>query len=271
MIFPWIWKVCLCSGLFLIALGLLQSEKGWVRRVGFWTVLATVATGIWVFTGSLGWVAFGTFLWFAVPVIQVLVVSRKMRFSLGRQLSEGSLDTDDFPEIEALTTDLRKFGFDQQGDFWLKPPNLKQGFRLFRHPSEGVICAICVTQHGYPYLLFMSPGRDGSAWLTWDYPLAYVLKIPPVVRVYRYLEAQSVQEILEGHREFLRINEVKVLGPEETGPVRDLLDRILREILGYNLRMGVLRKKRGSDQEIHYSWRGTLFLSFRVLWELILG
>ncbi|MDD5260549.1 MAG: hypothetical protein PHD76_01750 [Methylacidiphilales bacterium] len=270
----WVYDLLFCSGLVLLALACFQSERNWVRRTGLWLIFASIGMGVWFLTHSIALMLGAVAAWFIVPVGQAMYFSRKLRFSRQRQLNPGRLDPVEFEDLGSLTTDLRNVDFVMDADYRLEPSPIEQGFRLFRHRSELLYAAIAIVHQGpmsLYYAMILTPGAEGAIWMTWDYPLAYGLKMPPHFKIYRCLDARSAEELLAQHREFLKINEVV---PSPDAPVQEaghFFDDLFKATIQHNLNIGLLQQFKNSEDEVAYSWRGTFFISWQVLVELIRG
>jgi hypothetical protein len=272
----WLSDLLVCLGLLVFSLACFQSASLWIRRVGLWVIFGTIGLGLWFWTSHWGAVAAGLLAWFVIPVGQAMYLSRKLRISHDRKLSQEGLDAEEFTELPQLTRDLREQGFVLDSDYWLRPSPFDQGYRLFRNEGEGTYAAIAVARQGsvhLSYLLFTTPASDGGIWITWDYPLAYGMQMPPHFNIHRYLGAMSVREMHEQHRAFLLLNEVRP-APEAAGgreAARAFFEDMFRQTIKHNLEAGLLYRKKEGSGELAYSWRGTLFISWQVLVELVRG
>jgi len=214
----------------------------------------------------------GLLLWFLVPAVQALWLSRQLRFSRRRRLVAGAIDYEEFPEINRVSRDVRGEGFKVLGDYWLKPSPFEQGYRLFVHGEEPILAAAAVVRQGglaMHYHILLTWDGEGRAWLTWDYPLAYGLAMPPEFQVHRCLEAEGWPELLAQHREFLVLNGVEAAGCR--GGLEDVreFDRVLQAVLRHNLRAGILCRQEGD--EVAYNWRGSLMVGWQVVREMVAG
>jgi hypothetical protein len=269
---PWVSKSLFCLGLFLLAYALMHASAYWLRRLGLWLVFATLGLVIWLISENWILTVIGLLVWFAVPLVQAIHLSRSLRFSLSRSLVKNRLELDEYEDWTSLSQDLREGGFSLDGEYELKPSPIEYGFRLFRQEEKNWVAGLgLVRQSGVSlsYLLIMTKARDGTLWLTWDYPLAYGLKMPPHVQVFRCLEAESVQELLAQHEEYLALNEVEVI--EEKLEPQEVFDAMFGDTMRYNLTIGLLRSSNHSEEEILYSWRGTFFITWQVLRYMVRG
>lgn len=266
----------ICVGFFLLAMAFFQHDTVWSRRMGLWLIFVTMGVGLWFATNSVVIVVLGFFTWFAIPIGQAMWMSRRLPIPRHRSLNQEPMNIEDFPELPSLSRAIRDMGFQGDADYWLKPSPMDQGFRVFVKDDHVTYASVAVIRQGgvsLSYIIYMTPLSNGEVWLTWDYPLAYFLKMPPHLKIYRCLEAHSVEELYEMHEAFLEVNEVK---PEEpTSEARENASRVLEEMfsqtLEYNLKAGLLHTDADNDERVQYSWRGTFYISWQVFLEMVKG
>lgn len=268
----WLSQLLISMGLLALCWSFLRAPHPAWRRIGLWMLVISLGLLIWLWTGSWAMGLLGWVIWFAVPILQAVVASRRMRFSLNRRLEEGFLSPEHFPDLSSLTRDLRDQGFESFEDFWLKPSPQEQAYRIGRHESEPVIVALAHIIQGpvqLRYLMFITPDKEGNHWVTWDYPLAYGFKLPPAFKVYRYVDGESVGELMDQHRAFMEINEVQSPAlPENADAIRETMEKIFSGTMAYNLKVGLLEQSDSGD-EVRYSWRGSLYLAGQVFRDVI--
>ena len=270
----WAFDLLLCSAVLLLALACFQSERSWIRRAGLWLIFGGIGLGVWLWTGNITMVIAAVAAWFVVPVGQAVYLSRKLRFSSQRQLNPGRIEPSEFEDLAGLTSELRNLDFVQEADYWLEPSPVEQGYRLFVHRDESVYAAISIIRQGgisLYYTMFLTPDSSGNIWMTWDYPLAYGLKMPPGFKIYRCLEARSSAELLSQHHEFLNINQARQPDRDSVREAGCFFDEIFKSTLRYNLSIGLLRNTESGKGDVVYTWRGTFFISWQVLVELVTG
>jgi len=271
----WMSELLVLAALLVLAIACFNVDRLPVRRVGVWIIFGMIGLAIWFWTGLWYLVVLALASWFIIPVTQAALTARKLRFSLERKLTPGSLDPDEFPEIQPVSSELRDLGFLRDSDQWLKPSPLDQGFRIFHHTENNISAALAVVRQGavsLSYLIFATQDKDGDFWITWDYPLAYGLKMPPHFKVHRCLEAETVTELFHQHQDFLKINEVSSSLPDtDNASARSFFDQLFRDTMKHNLNVGVLHQESSNTEEIRYSWRGTFYIAWQVLVEVVRG
>lgn len=263
----WFFNVGLCLGLVLMSLALFHSNHAWLRRAGGIILIGTSGLALWFWTQNWIVAALGISAWFVLPVGQAVWMARRLRLPAKRKLETGSIDDEEFSEIIEFASQLKKLKFKWDGDYWLKPSPGQQGYRLFTHTEKPVYAAAAVVQYGMAglmYTIFATQEENGTTWLTWDYPLAYGLKMPPNVMMHRCLEAVSVQQLYEQHLEFISLN--AVVAQPATQPVA-FFEQLFSATIDYNVRAGLLRFSKSN--EINYTWRGTAFVSWQVLRDVV--
>ncbi len=261
-----------CLGLVLLAVAFLHSHHAWMRRIGVWIVFGTIGLAVWFWTASILWVALIWLSWFALPVIQALRLSRKLEISAARGLEPTSIAAESFPDLHGLTNDLTAAGFLREGDFSLRPSPFEQYYRLFRHDEKPVDAALAAVRQGglsMIYMILLSRDPDGGYWVTWNYPLSYGLKMPPEVRLFRCMDAASADALGARHQDFLDVNEV-VPSSADSNP-RDIFNNLFGRTVQHNLHIGLLRPRKGASPDIGYSWKGSFFVSWQVLRDVIRG
>jgi hypothetical protein len=270
----WFSKLLISAGLLALSWSFLRAQSQGMRRVGVWLLALSLGLLIWLWTGSLAMGMLGWVLWFALPVVQAGMASRRLRFSLDRQLVEGTLLPEEFPDLSGASRELRDFHFQGEGDFWLRPSPQEQAYRIFYHPDDRMIAALAHIIQGpmqVRYLILVTEDADGNVWITWDYPFAYGFKLPPHFKVYRCNGTETISELIDQHREFLSINEVKPKEASgESASIKEAMEKIFSSTMTYNIQVGMLEPS-GGDEELRYSWKGTLYIAGQVLREVVMG
>jgi len=259
-------------GLLLLSWSFLRSELLWKRKVGVWFLPLTLAVVMWIWTSSILLALMALVLWFGLPLFQATIASRKLRFSYQRKLETASLSLEECPGLHQASQEVREGDFDFMGDYWLKPSPQEQAFRLFQHRTKAISGAVALVRQGpfqLIYRILATRSQDGALWMTWDYPLAYGLEMPPGFNIYRYLDAEDVTELVDQHDAFLELNEVKAgLESDGSASVYALFEEIFQTTMVHNLKVGMLKRADESD-EIRYTWKGTFFLLRQVLREVV--
>ncbi|MEM9445938.1 MAG: hypothetical protein AAGA18_11380 [Verrucomicrobiota bacterium] len=271
----WAIKIGIVLGLIAVGSILLQYQETWKRKLGVWFFIATFGAIIWFLTNSGIATTAAIVSYFAFPIGQAFMASRRMRFSPERQLKPGILNIQEFEEVHFITQEFKQENFSVEGDHWLKPSAVDRGFRLLKHREKPLYGAVAVAQQSsinLVYTMLGSRATDGSVWITWDYPLPFGFKMPPHCCFYRCLEADSIKELIAQHEAFTEINKVKVGSEDEQKKdVKEFFDEIFKSTMDYNLKIGMLKYTNSENGEVLYSWKGTAFITWQVLREMLIG
>jgi hypothetical protein len=263
-----------CSALIAAAYLCLQYHNVHIRRLGVWLIFASLIAGAWFVSHS--WLLEISILsaWFAVPLSQTIYLSRILRFSKEAELKPGNLLENTVEDLSTLTHELREADFILDRDYWLVPSPIQHGFRLFNHREKPVCAAISLIKQGglsLWYVQFITVDETENLWITWDFPLSYNMEIPPELKIYRCLKTSTAKELLEQHEAYLQLNEVSPNTKNNYLETAQIFNQINQAIIRYNLKNGLLRSYPRSNNLLGYSWRGTWFISRKVLWEMVAG
>lgn len=301
---PWIFEIAICVGLAFLAFLLMGLNRLWQKKIGELLLLIASGLAAWFLTHNLFWTAIGALIWIILPVTQAIWMSRRMKLPAKRVLESTTFDGEEFEDIHELSQELRKQGFVMEGDYWLKPFPVEQGYRLFSHPQKQTFAAIGLIRRGFllfEYLILLTCAADRKFWLTWDHPTTRVLMMPPDIAEYRLSDVPSVTQFVQQHEEFLKINHVAL--PQTLEKAKTIFENLFEGIVQYNVRQGLLQYTSSSahlvntntqnekDQDanatalnqqpslnsdsyskyshLHYTWRGTAFVFWRVFREVL--
>ncbi|MFZ4599729.1 MAG: hypothetical protein ACOYNN_13875, partial [Terrimicrobiaceae bacterium] len=111
--------------------------------------------------------------------------------------------------------------------------------------------------------------KDGRVFMTWNYPFAYGLRIPPNIVLNRVAGEGSFGDLAAEHTEFLSRSGVDFVDLREPSSetARVEIQTELRQQLDHNIACGLL-KRDGADM-IRYSVRGMFFLWFQFLRDFV--
>lgn len=268
-------ELLICGGIILAGYALMQWPSGTLRKAGVLFFCAASGLGVFFLSGQW-WMGLVVILgWILFPISELIYVLRKLRVPRTRVLESISHSPAQFEDLSLFTHDLAQLGFRQVDDCEWASPMHTQFYRLFVHESEPYhagVSYIYNDQFGFHFISFTSQDKQGRIWVTWDYPLTYGLKMPPEVALYRALDCDSPEEMLEQHKEFLAINGVEAaltVTPASAEAARARLDQTLHKQLEYNITQGILSPEPISKENFRYSWRGTLYVTSQVLRDLV--
>lgn len=268
-------QLLICGGIILAGYALMQWPSGTMRKAGVLFFCSASGLAVFYLSGQW-WLGLGVVLgWVLFPVSELIYVLRKLRVPKERILEIVPRAPEQFEDLHGLTHDLARLGFRPVQDCEWYSPMHTQFYRLFVHESEPYhagLSYIYNEQFGFHFVSYSSQDKTGRVWMTWDYPLTYGLKMPPEVALFRALDCETAEELLDQHKEFLAINNVDkglVTTPISAEAARSRLDLALRKQLEYNITLGILSPEQISQDNFRYSWRGTLYVTSQVLRDLV--
>ena len=252
-------------GLVVLAVALRSSRPRAVRKLG--AVMMLVASFLLVFfaTGSVVGGVVGAGLWFFLPWIELLTRIRRMRLPLDNRLGQRKMpDPAFFPNATEAAAAMEEAGFEHVSDCGWEWAGMQQFFRLFWHPEERAVAAVCLCEQSdvaFAFISITSRDADGKIWRTTNFPFAPTLQCPPEVRWNHVpCERSCFHQILADHRKFLdrlRIpaDRLRMPDPEE---IENSIEVEMRRQVAHNLAAGLIELT--SDGHFRYSMRGLLFL-----------
>jgi hypothetical protein len=260
-----------CLVLALVGLYLLQLEIIACRKMGMASIWLAIGLAAYFLTGSAVLAVAILLMWIFFPIWEMVFVLRQLRVPRHRELADARAPRDEFEELAEISHALVEQDFHQLDECSLRPAQHEQYYRIFVHDdglTQAIVGFIAQGPIGFHFTAFTSYGKDGRRWVTWDYPLTYGLVMPPNTAVYRALHCQDIGELLQAHRDFLEINEIK---PDDLAPgeqtaeaARARLEQSLNQQIEYNISQGYLAPGPEEDN-FCYSWRGTLYVARQVL------
>jgi len=259
---------------FTLSLALRSYRHPVLHRVGtFGMLFGTSFLVGWLLLESV-WIGVGlAATWLLVPWLEILTRARKLRLPEERTLRHRSAPDDEaFPNLHELTDEIEAANFEAVDDLGWDHDGHSQFYRLFYQPQSGTEAAICLVEQGdlaFFYLAITSRARNGSTYMTWNYPFSYGLELDPALKLNRTGGGDDFQGMLADHRLFLDREHVAVdaIIPQEPEQLGEQLEADMRRQIAHNLRSGVL--KRDGEKMIRYSARGLLFLWLQFLRDLI--
>lgn len=255
---------------------LINVRAPWTFKLGmmmFWLGSGYLVYGLSNNSIPAGLVAL--LAWVFVPAYEIIFILRRLRVPKVRELTDARAPEDDYDEIAEISEELLQLGFVQVDECRLNPSPHPHYYRLFVG-REGAVHATIghVSQDaiGFQFIAFSSQSHDGRRWVTWDYPLAYGLVMPPEIAVYRVLTAESLEDLLQAHLAFLEANEISedqiITTDTSREAVRARLEKTLSRQIEYNVSHGFLAADPQEGDNFRYSWRGTWFVATQVIRDI---
>lgn len=252
-------------GLFIIAVALRTARTGLLRKLGAATFLAASFCLLYFITGS--WIGgmFGILLWFFLPWVELLTRVRRMRLPLDNRLRHREIPNPSFfpNAVEAAAT-MEEVGFEHVSDCGWEWSGMQQFFRIFWHPEERAVAAVCLCEQSdvaFAFLTVTSLDAAGKTWRTTNYPFAPTLQCPPSVKWNHVpCERSCFLQILEDHHAYLRrmnIPTASLMMPDPDELVSSI-EQEMRLQVDHNLAAGYIQLT--GDGHFMYSKRGLVFL-----------
>jgi hypothetical protein len=252
-------------GLFMFAVALRTARRGVMRKVGaLMFLVATFFLG-WFVSGSL-WIGGAVAsLWFLLPWIELLTRIRRMRLPLNNRLRNRRVpEPSFFPNAVEAAAAMEEEGFEHVSDCGWEWAGMQQFFRLFWHPEERAVAAVCLCEQSdvaFAFISITSQDRDGNLWRTTNFPFSPTLKCPPSVRWHHVpCERNCFHQILQDHRAFLtrsRVVSDHLRMPDPESIVQGV-ENEMRSQVEHNLAEGIIRM--AGEGHFEYSNRGLVFL-----------
>jgi hypothetical protein len=252
-------------GLFVLAVGLRSARRAMWRKLGALVFLGASFMGFYYLTGCLWWGLAGVALWFFLPWVELLTRIRRMRLPLENRLRSREVpDPSFFPNAVEAAGAMEDAGFEHVDDCGWEWGGMKQFFRLFWHPEERAVSAVCLCEQGdvaFAFISVTSRDEEGRIWRTTNFPFSPTLKCPPQMRWNHVpCERNCFHHILRDHHEFLKrvkvpIDSLLMPDPDE---IEHAIEDEMKFQIRYNLEAGIIRAT--GNGHFEYSFRGLMFL-----------
>lgn len=252
-------------GLVLLAVGLRSAHTGYIRKLGALVFLLASFCLLYFLTGSLFWGSMGVLLWFFLPWIELLTRIRRMRLPVNNRLSQKPIpNSKHFPNAPEATVAMEEAGFEHVSDCGWEWDGMHQFFRIFWHPEERAVAAVCLCEQSdvaFSFITITSHDGSGRSWRTTNFPFAPTLRHPPEM-LWNHVPCRCncFHQILRDHREYLvrtriSVEELRVPDPES---IEEIIEEEMKKQLAHNLAAGIIRLT--GDGHFQYSMRGLFFL-----------
>ncbi|MEN9975812.1 MAG: hypothetical protein RLZZ282_1818 [Verrucomicrobiota bacterium] len=252
-------------GLIVLALALRSARNSIVRKLGALTFLgASFSLCSFLTHSHIGGLA-GVGIWLFLPWIELLTRIRRMRLPLDNRLSHAAIPHPKFfPNAQEACAAMEAAGFEHVSDCGWEWDGMHQFFRLFWHPEERAVAAVCLCEQSevaFAFITITSHDSEGKIWRTTNFPFSTTLHNPPHVRWNHVpCECHCFHQILRDHRQYLtRVNvpphHLRMPDPED---IPDAIEREMRLQVDHNLSTGIISLT--GDGYFRYSKRGLFFL-----------
>lgn len=252
-------------GLIVLAVALRTAQATGLRKLGALTFLIASFCLLYFLTGSVLGGLLGAVLWLFLPWIELLTRIRRLRLPLDNRLSQLPIPNPAFfPNATEAAAAMEAAGFEHVSDCGWEWDGMRQFFRLFWHPEERAVAAVCLCEQSdvaFAFISITSHDGNGNIWRTTNFPFAATLLCPPEVSWNHVpCERNCFHQILRDHREYLSRTKVqagslRMPDPEE---IQASIEIEMRKQVDHNLAAGIIRPS--GDGYFQYSKRGLLFL-----------
>lgn len=258
-------ETLIVCGLLVLAVALRTARTPGIRKLGALTFLGVTFSLLYFLTGSLVGGLVGALLWFFLPWVELLTRIRRMRLPVENRLNHQPIpNISFFPNAPQAVAAMEEAGFEHVSDCGWEWDGMHQFFRLFWHPEERAVAAICLCEQSdvaFAFISITSHDSDGSIWRTTNFPFAPTLRCPPGVR-WNHVPCgrNCFHQILHDHRAYLAklnipVSQLRVPDPDE---IENQIELEMRRQLDHNLATGIIRLT--GDGHFQYSKRGLFFL-----------
>lgn len=252
-------------GLFVLAVALRSSCNFVLRKLGAAIFLTASFLMLYFPSGKISVGILGAAMWFLLPWVELLTRVRRMKLPLNNRLTHKVLPNPaHFPNATEAAAAMDEEGFEHVSDCGWEWAGMQQFFRLFWHPEERAIAAVCLCEQcdvTFAFISVTSHDSNGNIWRTTNFPFAPTLQCPPNVRWNHVpCERGCFHLILVNHREFLSrmkvpLDDLRMPDPEI---IEDGIEEEMRKQVDHNLAAGIIRLT--GDGHFKYSKRGLFFL-----------
>jgi hypothetical protein len=252
-------------GLVVLAIALRSGRTNCLRKLGAFAFLGASFYALYSLTGSLWGGAMGAMVWLFLPWFELLTRIRRMRLPVENRLTPLRIPNPSFfPNATEAAAAMEEAGFEHVSDCGWEWDGMRQYFRLFWHPEERAVAAVCLCEQSdvaFAFISITSHDCGGNIWRTTNFPFAPTLRCPPTVR-WNHVPCgkNCFHQILGDHRDYLtRLNipasQLRIPDPEE---IERMIEREMREQVEHNLATGIIELT--GDGHFQYSKRGLFFL-----------
>jgi hypothetical protein len=252
-------------GLIVLAVGLRSGRSNCLRKLGSFTFLVSSFCLFYFITRNVLVGIGGALLWFFLPWIELLTRIRRMRLPVENRLTRRPIPNPAFfPNATEAAAAMEEAGFEHVSDCGWEWDGMRQNFRLFWHPEERAVSAVCLCEQSdvaFAFISITSLACDGRIWRTTNFPFAPTLRSPPDVRWNHVpCNRNCFHQILCDHRQYLaRLNipssQLRIPDPEQ---IEESIEAEMRRQVEHNLATGIIRLT--GDGHFEYSNRGLFFL-----------
>lgn len=211
--------------------------------------------------------------WLLLPWMEIMFRVRRLRFPMKNTVSHRFPPSREiFPDLNELSREAEAADFVQVGDTGWMWSETDHFMRLFYHEDSRTQASVALARQGemgFSYVSLTSRAKSGTVYTTSNYPFPAVMKHAPRHLMNRYESAQSFDDLLGEHLEFLAALAVETedLAPQDTEFLHAYIQRDMNVQVDHNLTEGLIVK--AGETEFRYSWRGCFYLYWQVLKDMV--
>ncbi|MGF1657704.1 MAG: hypothetical protein ACFCU3_12090 [Verrucomicrobiales bacterium] len=221
------------------------------------------------------WVAVvvGLVAWLVLPTLEIFVRVGRLRIPKVRQLRPMRAPSDEeFPMLDDLTEEVQREGFKLVDDVGWDFEDLRQFYRLFYREEDRALATIALQLQGpssFYHVSIVSRSKDDHVWMTWNYPFALTMKLPPHLKVNRQRPELPFFDMHQNHLGFLALAGMNTdqLREQDPDDLSELLQKDISSQIDHNLKAGLLVLE--NEEQVRYSWRGLAYIFFQFLRDLV--
>jgi hypothetical protein len=252
-------------GLIVLAVALRSARGACLRKLGALTFLAASFCVFYFLSDSLMVGSLGVVMWLFLPWIELLTRIRRMRLPVENRLTHRPVPNPSFfPNATEAAAAMEEAGFEHVSDCGWEWDGMHQFFRLFWHPEERAVAAVCLCEQSdvaFAFISVTSYDCGGGVWRTTNFPFAPTLRYPPGVR-WNHVPCgrNCFHEILRDHQSYLKranisAEQLRIPDPEK---IEESIEQEMCRQLQHNQSTGIIRFT--GDGHFQYSFRGLFFL-----------
>jgi hypothetical protein len=261
-------------GLVMLAVALRTARVNLLRKLGAVTMLVATYLMVYFLTGCLSLGLVGVSVWFFLPWVELLTRVREMRLPLNNRLRHRSLPNPSFfPNAAEASVAMEEAGFEHVSDCGWDWAGMHQFFRIFWHPEERAVAAVCLCEQrevAFAFITVTSYDENGRTWRTTNFPFSPTLQCQSTVRWNHVpCERSCFHLILEDHRAYLRQMKIEQdhLRMPDPEVLEDQIENEMKAQVEHNLAVGFV--KLTGDGHFRYSVRGLFFLWGQFIKDMI--
>lgn len=270
----WYEPILYLAALMAFGFGCRTFDNRFVLKLGWIAFLAASYLGGLFISGGSHWVgSTAVAMWFLLPWLEIVGRVRKLRFPIKSDVTHRFPPSRDlFPDLEALSAEAEKAGFEEIEDTGWKWDETDHFMRLFYHKEKKTQAAISLAQQGefaFSYVSLTSRTGDGLTVTTSNYPFSFTMKFSPSQLINRYAGAESMDDLIRSHERFMERHHVlkEELAQQDIERLHNYLERDMISQINHNISARIIEPV--GNGLFRYSWRGCIFLWVQVVKDMI--